>query len=103
MLCSNLCMDLYLNVRAGNMQVVDGILNGLAKRSAEDGEQGLGRHGSTIRLGRSLWQTPPLAAVEANKIQECCFPEGHFPNRKDCKKALHTSSSARAKLQAWRK
>lgn len=58
-----------LNVRAGNMQIVESILNGLAQRSSEDGEGGLGRHGTTIRLGRSLWQTPPLPASEARNIE----------------------------------
>ena len=42
---------------------------GLAKRSVEEREKGLGRHGSTIRLGRSLWQRPRLDGVEAANIK----------------------------------
>ena len=77
-----------LNTTTGNMQVVENILNGLAKHSAEDGEKGLGRHGSTIRLGRSLWQTPALTTRETEVIKECHFPEGTFPDRQKCRKAL---------------
>ena len=48
------------------------------------------RHTSTIRLGRSLWQTPALLARETSEIKQRSFPEGTFPNRPKCRKALDT-------------
>ena len=78
------------NVTVGNMHIVENILNGIAKHSTEEGEKGMGRHGSTIRLGRSLWQTPALASHEASRIRECLFAENAFPERQKCRKALES-------------
>ena len=60
---------------------------GIAARCEDDGAEGLGRHASIIRLGRALWQSPPLDASEKVRAKERCFQEGIFPPAAEAKKA----------------
>ena len=70
------------------MDVVRCTLDGIAARSTDEGAKGLGRHAKTIRLGKSLWQSPSLTPEERNSIQERFFDDGSFPPLKVTKKAL---------------
>ena len=44
------------------MHLVRDTLAGMSTRSADEGVKAMGRHARTIRLGRSLWESPPLEA-----------------------------------------
>ena len=46
----------HLDLRAGSIDVVRRVLDGIAVRSSEEGQQALGRYGGTILLGRALWK-----------------------------------------------
>ena len=48
----------------------------------------MGRHARTIRLGRALWESPPLASHVARLIEERFFDDGIFPPIQDAKKAV---------------
>ena len=62
--------------------------SGLAARSSEEGVKAIGRHARTIRLGRALWQSPPLAEHVTSSMQERFFDDGTFPPLKEVEKAL---------------
>ena len=49
-----------LDLRAGDMDLVHRTLQGMASRSADEGVKATVRHARTIRLGRNLWESPPL-------------------------------------------
>ena len=57
------------------MDFVRRALDGIAAQSTDDGKKGFGRHASIIRMGRALWQTPPLKNSEERDITE------HFRRR----------------------
>ena len=78
----------HLDLRAGNMDVVRQTLDGICATSKEEGQKGLGRHATTIRIGRELWQSPPLDATAECKIQERFFDDGSFPAPDMLKKAV---------------
>ena len=59
-----------IQTAAGSMEVVNRTLCGIAARSADDGSRGSGCHAEIIRMGRDLWQTPPLTGSQAEKITE---------------------------------
>ena len=73
---------------AASMQLVQRTLNGISARNAEDGQRAFGRHASTIRMGRALWQTPPLQPNEQHGIAETFFDDGSLPPLKECKAAF---------------
>jgi len=77
-----------LDVKAGSMDLVRQTLQGMASRNAEEGLKAMGRHAKTIRLGRSLWESPPLEAQVARRIDERFFDDGSFPPLKEVKKAV---------------
>ena len=77
-----------LDVKAGSMELVRQTLQGMASRNTEEGVKAMGRHARTIRLGRSLWESPPLEANVARLIEERFFDDGTFPPLKDVKKAV---------------
>ena len=52
------------------------------------GVKAIGRHARTIRLGRALWQSPPLAEHVTSCMQERFFDDGTFPPLKEVEKAL---------------
>ena len=76
-----------LDFKAGNMDLVHQTLKGMCSRNPEEGAKSMGRHARTIRLGRSLWESPPLEATEAGLIQERFFDDGSFPPLKEVKAA----------------
>ena len=47
-------------LHVGSMASVPRLINGIPARSDDDGREGLGRHGASIRRGRSLWQSADL-------------------------------------------
>jgi len=70
------------------MNLVQRTLNGIAAHSAEDGSRGFGRHANIIRMGRALWQTPPLDSSQAHGITERTFDDGSLPSSEDSKRAF---------------
>ena len=77
-----------LDLKAGPMELVRQTLQGMASRNAEEGLKSMGRHARTIRLGRSLWESPPLPENVARLFDERFFDDGTFPPLKDVKKAV---------------
>ena len=73
---------------AGNLDLVQKTLDGIAAQSRDDGAKGFGRHAATIRLGRLLWQSPPLSPSEASIVEERLFDDGHFPAADELRKSL---------------
>ena len=45
----------------GNMDLVQRTIDGMWANGADDGMLGFGRYSTSIRLGRNLWQSPPLS------------------------------------------
>jgi hypothetical protein len=68
-----------LDLQVGNLDLVHQTLQGIAARSSDEGQKALGRHARTIRLGRSLWQSDPLASEIVASMQERMFDDGCFP------------------------
>ena len=77
-----------LDTKAGNMNLVERILRGIAARSDDDGRRGFGKHAEIIRMGRALWQTSALDAVQRSGIRERFFDDGTFPPVEESKKAF---------------
>jgi len=73
---------------AANMQLVQRTLNGISARNAEDGQLAFGRHASTIRMGRALWQTPPLQDKEQHGISEIFLTMTVYLHSKKAKQHL---------------
>ena len=80
--------------RAGNMNVVRKTLDGIAALSEDDGARVFGKHGSTIRLGRDLWQSERLPTSIASRIMERFFDGGTFPPTITLKKAVEKIQKA---------
>ena len=72
---------------AGDLELIKKTLLGIAAKSEDDGAEGLGRHGTTIRLGRSMWESDPLTEKELAKVREPLFDDGRFPPRNEMEKA----------------
>ena len=66
-------------------------LNGISAHSREDGQLAFGRHASTIRMGRNLWQTAPLNDREQEGIAERFFDDGSLPTVKESKAAFDSA------------
>ena len=56
-----------------NLQLIQKTLQGIAAHNEDEGALGIGRHASTILLGRNLWETPPLADNVEKNIKETLF------------------------------
>ena len=56
-----------------NLQLIQKTLQGIAAHNEDEGALGVGRHASTILLGRNLWETPPLADNIEKSIKETLF------------------------------
>ena len=69
------------------MDLVQQTLKGMCSINPEEGAKIMGMHAKTIRLGRGLWESPPLEAREADFIQERFFDDGTFPPLKEVKAA----------------
>ena len=74
--------------KIGDMDLVRKTLHGIASRSKDEGVKAIGRHERSIRLGRSMCQSPPLSEEIRSRIEETCFDENYFPPPKDIAKAL---------------
>ena len=68
------------------MSLVRRTLQGM--RDNDEGAIGFGRYSSSIRLGRDLWQSPPLAADVQLNIRERIFDNATFPDRQQIKNAF---------------
>ena len=68
--------------------------SGLASKSAEEGKKAIGKHARTIRLGRSLWQSPPLTEHVSASMQERFSDDGTFSPWKDVERALTNAKLA---------
>ena len=79
---------LNMNVRAGNMDLVHRTLQGMAAKSSDEGMKAIGRHARTIRLGRALWQSPPLDANATASVEERFFDDGSVPPQAEIRKAV---------------
>ena len=73
------------------------VLDGIAVRSSEEGQQALGRYGGTIRLGRALWQSPALTNNDKRGIEERFFDDGSVPAPDGLKKAAAKMKAANEK------
>ena len=87
-----------MQTAAGSMEVVNRTLCGIAARSADDGSRGFGRHAGIIRMGRALWQTPPLAGARAEKITESFCDDLHFPPAEESKAAFAAKRSVKEEI-----
>ena len=76
------------DMRAGSMDLVRQTLEGMAARSSDEGLKAMGAHARTIRLGRALWQSPPLAEEHARNMRERFFDDGTFPPLGEVRKAV---------------
>ena len=64
------------------------VLKGIAAQDEEEGQRGFGRNAASIRMGRSLWESPALSEHERKRAEEHSFPHtGEFPTTKDALKA----------------
>ncbi len=75
------------DVEAGSLELVRLTLQGMAARSPDEGIQAMGRHARTIRLGRTLWQSPPLDKEVSRSIAEHFCDDGSFSPWQEAKKA----------------
>ena len=71
---------------AGDMDLVRKTLRGIAANTDDDGAKGFGRHAQSIRIGRVLWESPPLTAPEVRDIEEPAFDDGRFPSSEHLRK-----------------
>ena len=67
---------------------------GIAARTSDEGMKAIGRHARTIRLGRSLWQSPPLHATVTAGMRERFFNDGSFPPRHELRVAVQQAKKA---------
>ena len=81
--------------RVGDMDLVRKTLHGIASRSKDEGVKAIGRHARSIRLGRSMWQSPPLSEEITSRIEETCFDDDFFPPAKAIQKALAAAKKKR--------
>ena len=82
-----------INQNLGGMDLVEETLKGMCKHNPEEGAKAMGRHAKAIRLGRALWESPPLEEEVASLIQERFFDDGSFPPMKDVKAATTCAKS----------
>ena len=71
-----------------SLDLVQCTLDGIAARSEEDGAEGFGKYQTTIRLGRSLWQTPALTAFEKAQVVTTNFTDNDFPSKEELTAAV---------------
>ena len=55
---------------AGDLELVQRTLRGIAAHSSDDGAAGFGKHSECIRLRRTLWESPDLTTAEVKCIAE---------------------------------
>ena len=69
----------HLGQEIGSLDLVRRTLAGVGAHCKDDGAEGFGKHATTIRLGKALWQSPALTETEAKTVQERFFDDGSFP------------------------
>ena len=77
-----------VDFKAGKMDLVQQTLQGMASRNADEGVQAMGRHARTIRLGRNLWESPPLESNVTHLTHKRFFVAGSFPPLKEVKSVV---------------
>ena len=65
-----------------NLQLIQKTLQGIAAHNEDEGALGIGRHASTILLGRNLWETAPLADTIEKTVKETQF-KNVFPSAEE--------------------
>ena len=73
--------------KVGDMDVIRRCLDGMGAHARENGTRGLGRHATTIRIGRERWQSPALPVNDDQQIEEELFH--NIPALELLKKASH--------------
>ena len=76
------------DAKAGSMDVVHKVLNGMARMDATEESAGFGRHADIMNMGRALWQTPPLQESVAKGIVEEQFDGKGYPGSEELRKAF---------------
>ena len=76
----------HLDIKVGDMDVIRRCLDGMGTHAQENGTRGLGRHATTIRIGRDMWQSPPLSENVEQQIEEDSF--NNIPAAELLKKAV---------------
>ena len=71
-----------------DLSLIKKTLEGIAAHSADEGALGVGRHASTILLGRHLWETPPLDANAEKSVAEPFFNDTFPPAQQAFEQAL---------------
>ena len=82
-----------LRRHAGDLAVVHNTLRGLAANDEDEGSRGFGRHASSIRLGRALWESASLSQEEKQRVSEPLFDDGTFPDTSETLKAAQKMTS----------
>ena len=59
------------------------IHQGIASRDEENGAISFGRHATSIKMGRDMWETPELTSVEKRNAQETFFGGSAWPKTND--------------------
>ena len=85
-------------VQLGSLELVYRTLDGIGAQSKEDGDRGFGRHATTVRIGRKMWQTDTLSEEVAQSIHEETMDDRKCPPAFELKNTLH----ARRKHDAQR-
>ena len=68
---------------AGSLDLVHETLRGIAARDADDGVIAFGRHATSIKMGREMWETPELTRQEKSRAQEQFFGGASWPHSID--------------------
>ena len=61
--------DRYNN-HVGSLELVHDTLKGIAARDEDEGLASVGRHASSINMGRQMWETPELTSEEKARARE---------------------------------
>ena len=61
--------DFRKHVKSGDMSRIQSCLEGIVTLEEDDSTCGFGKHATTIRLGRSLWETPVLTEDDTRSIE----------------------------------
>ena len=77
----------HLKRHAGSMDLIHDTLQGIATRTEDEGAVGFGRHARSIRIGKSLWESPALTETEKRSVKEPLFDEDTFPPTQEALKA----------------
>ena len=68
---------------AGSLDLIHETLQGIAAKDEENGALSFGRHATSIKMGRDMWETPELTSVEKRQAQEIFFGGSAWPKTSD--------------------